>query len=76
MAAKTSGTAIRANRIRMKMFSYGEADNHEHYAVSVIGDQVWEACEVEGILYRPCSFDEIPECNWDRTTKLEEQINA
>jgi hypothetical protein len=62
--------------MKRKKLVYGQADHYRHYAVCLVGDEAWRACEVEGLVYHLCTFDTIPEDDWDRISQLEEKANA
>jgi hypothetical protein len=56
-------------------FTYGRSGDFK-YAIAAGFNRshgVWDACEVDGELYRVIEFDEIPECDWDRIGFLEDK---
>ena len=58
--------------------TYGKS-SAGNYAVARESNKVcgtWDACEVDGDLYRVIDADEIPECDWERTDALEEAAKS
>jgi hypothetical protein len=58
--------------------TYGKS-SAGNYAVARESNKVhgtWDACEVDGDLYRVIDADKIPECDWERTDALEEAARS
>ena len=70
----------------MREDQYGEGDRMTYgrssvgnYAVARESNKVhgvWDACEIDGELYRVIDVQDIPECDWERTDALEETARS